>query len=286
MKLQFLGTGAAEGVPAVFCNCATCLEIRKRGAREFHTRSQLVIDGELSVDFPPDAYHHSLSFGADLSALKYILVTHSHMDHFYAHDFILRGYKYSDGLPKKKLQIFGNAEVKKVFEECTRRELRADVKENIEIVELIPFVPVTFGDKGEYTVFPLKAQHSKTETALLYFLEKNGQTYLHLTDTGRLPKESLDELQAYLNAKGKFVDFVTFDCTFLFKEAGEVSRHMGLPDNVAMREEFLRREIVSDSTRYAITHYSHNNQPFSENLRKAEKEYGVIAAYDGLTIEF
>ena len=56
MKILYLGTGAAEGVPAVFCNCDTCREARRRGEKEFHSRSQVLIDGELSVDFPPDAY--------------------------------------------------------------------------------------------------------------------------------------------------------------------------------------------------------------------------------------
>ncbi|MDE7084923.1 MAG: hypothetical protein K2O81_06730, partial [Clostridia bacterium] len=89
MKITYLGTGAAEGVPAMFCSCPFCDKLRKSGdVREFRTRSQVLIDGDLSIDFPPEAYVHSLSYGIDLSALKYILVTHSHMDHFYAHDFI------------------------------------------------------------------------------------------------------------------------------------------------------------------------------------------------------
>lgn len=51
MKFQYLGTGAAEGVPAVFCHCPACREIRRRGESEFHSRSQLLIDGEVCVDF-------------------------------------------------------------------------------------------------------------------------------------------------------------------------------------------------------------------------------------------
>ena len=38
MKLQFLGTGAAEGIPAVFCECEACEEIRRRGETEYHSR--------------------------------------------------------------------------------------------------------------------------------------------------------------------------------------------------------------------------------------------------------
>jgi phosphoribosyl 1,2-cyclic phosphate phosphodiesterase len=283
MKLHFLGTGAAEGIPAVFCDCDTCREIRKRGEKEFHTRSQILIDGDLSLDFPPDAYYHSLRFGADFSKLRYVLVTHSHMDHFYAHDFILRGYKYCYGFAEGKLQILGNAEVKKVFEECTRRELRDDVATNLEVVELAPFAPYSF---GEYTVLPLKAQHSKVETAFVYLLEKGDQCYLHLTDTGRLPEESWACLTDYLHSKNKKIGLVTFDCTFLFREAGAVSRHMGLPDNAATRDELIARGLVNEATMYAITHYSHNNLPFSETLARAEKEFGVIAAKDGMILEF
>jgi phosphoribosyl 1,2-cyclic phosphodiesterase len=31
MKLNFLGTAAAEGFPAIFCNCEYCKEARKLG---------------------------------------------------------------------------------------------------------------------------------------------------------------------------------------------------------------------------------------------------------------
>ena len=279
MKITYLGTGAAEGVPAMYCKCEVCDEVRRRGQSEYHTRSQIVIDGDLGIDFPPDAYFHSLQSGIKLEDICYLLITHSHMDHFYAHDFILRGYKYSKGI-EKPLVIFGNEEVKKVFEECTRRELRPEIGATITVQTVAPFEPFRF---GAYTAVALKAQHSKEESAYLYMLEKAGKRYLHLTDTGRLPAETLDFLQGYC-AKKK-VDLVAFDCTFLYHTAGEVSRHMGLEDNAAMREEFLRRGIVDASTRYVITHFSHNAAPLSERLCLAEKEYWVTAAFDGMSLE-
>lgn len=284
MKFQYLGTGAAEGVPAVFCRCPVCREIRRRGESEFHSRSQLLIDDEVCVDFPPDAYYHSLRFGAELAAVRYLLVTHSHMDHFYAHDFILRGYKYAAEIPFK-LQIFGNEEVKKVFDECTRREMRPDVLAQIEMTTVAPFVPFAFGRNGEYTAVALKARHCKTECAYVYYLEKAGKAYLHLTDTGRLSEETLDFLEEYVRKRGKAISLVTFDSTFLFYEAGENARHMGLPDNAAMKEEFLRRKIADVHTVYVMTHYSHNNFPFKETLERAERKYGFRAAYDGMTLE-
>ena len=108
---------------------------------------------------------------------------------------------------------------------------------------------------------------------------------MHLTDTGRLPTATLDYLEEHFQAKGKTVDFVTFDCTFLRATAGEVSRHMGLEDNKAMQEAFLARKIADGHTRYAITHYSHNSAPFMENLQQMGQEYGYIPAFDGLIVE-
>lgn len=284
MKLQFLGTGAAEGAPAIFCKCATCQALRERGETEYHTRAQFLLDDNVGIEFPPDAYYHALRFNIDLTKMKHLLITHSHMDHFYAHDFILRGYKYTSerDLP---LTIYGNREVVKVFEECTRREMKEEVAKNYTLVEVKPFQAFTFGEDKEYTATPLLAQHSKEEQALLYLIEKENKAYLHLTDTGRLPEETLNYLEKYLNEKGKKVDFVTFDCTFLYRTAGEISRHMGLEDNKAMQTEFLRRGIADGHTRYAITHYSHNNMPLKETLVKAGEEYGYIPTFDGFCVE-
>ena len=284
MKLQFLGTGAAEGVPAVFCKCKTCEEARKRGGKEIHTRAQTLIDDVVSIDYSGDAYYHSLRFGTDLTKIQYILVTHSHMDHFYAHDFILRGYKYTRTcLPH--LTIFGNAEVKKVYDECTKRELKEEVAKNIEMRVVKPFQPFTFGDHGEYTATALLAQHSDKEKAYVYLIEKDEKSYLHLVDTGRLPKETLDYLEKYFQNK-RGVDLVTFDCTFLFSTAGEKSRHMGLEDNKEMQMEFSLRKISGRHTRYAITHYSHNNNPLTETLEQAKLSYGFYPTFDGMSVEF
>ena len=277
MKITYLGTGAAEGIPALFCNCKYCTEVRRRGGKEIRSRAQVLIDGELSLDFPPDAFYHAAVFGAEFSAVKYLLVTHSHMDHFYASDFVLRGYKYALNPVSLTLDIYGNAEVLEVFEESTRREIKPEVKEHIRLHELKPFERATFGG---YTVHPLRAQHSSREP-LLFLIEKDGKRVLHLADTGRLPEESL----AYLKEQGGApLDLVTLDCTFVWGETKQNARHMGLDE--AMRTIASLKEIalVDGHTKKVITHFSHNSAPSKKTLKKAEREYGVIAAYDGLTL--
>ena len=281
MKIRYLGTGAAEGVPAIYCKCETCQEARKRAGKELHSRMQVLIDDTLCIDFPPDAYYHSLQAGFDYSAVTSLFVTHSHMDHFYACDFILRGYKYTKTVCPH-LHVYGNAEVGKVYEESVRREMRDEVRATIHFHELQPFSPV---EVDGYVVTALLAQHSKTETAYVYLVEKDGKAYLHLTDTGRLPQATMDYLQDVFANQEKKVDLVCFDCTFLFHTAGEVSRHMGLGDNKAMQEAFERLGVVNNATVYAVTHYSHNSNPLQETLERVQAEYGYIPTFDGMTIE-
>ena len=62
MKITFLGTAAAEAMPATFCNCKYCIEARRLGGKNIRTRSQSIIDGKLLIDLPADTYYHFLLF--------------------------------------------------------------------------------------------------------------------------------------------------------------------------------------------------------------------------------
>lgn len=275
MKVTYLGTGAAEGIPALFCNCEYCK--RERAAGRMRSRSQVLID-ELSVDFPPDSFYHAAKFGVDFSAIRYILVSHSHTDHCYAHDFILRGYKYAANMTEPNLDIFMNAESAQVYLESTRREMREEIAQTIVVHEIGSFQELAF---GEFTVHTLKASHTSREP-LLFLIEKAGKRILHLHDTGALSQETYEYL-ATLNQKP--CDLITLDCTFLWDETSQNARHMGLDENARTLERLKELGFVNGVTKKVITHFSHNSRPTEERLRRAEETFGVIAAYDGMTME-
>ena len=90
MKLQYLGTAAAEGAPALFCRCEFCQYARKVGGREIRTRSGALLDDKIKLDFGPDSYKHMLDNGLDFSAIHSVLITHTHEDHFDIEDIALR----------------------------------------------------------------------------------------------------------------------------------------------------------------------------------------------------
>ena len=87
MKLQYLGTAAAEGIPSLFCRCDKCLKARERGGREIRTRSQAIVNDCLLIDFPSDTYSHCSEYGIDLSKVNNCLITHVHGDHTFPWEF-------------------------------------------------------------------------------------------------------------------------------------------------------------------------------------------------------
>ncbi len=276
MKVVYLGTGAAEGIPALFCNCPFCTEARRRGGKMIRSRAQTLYDGELSIDFPPDAFYHAAYLRADLSAVKYLLVTHSHMDHFNPCDLILRGYKYAKRMTSPTLDLYGNAEIAEIYREATRRELKKEVGEHIRVHTLSPFESFSF---GAWRAQAVPARHTSREP-LLYSVTKDGVRALHLCDTGTLPAPSLE----FFAQDRTVARLVTLDCTFLDGITEPTARHMGLDEDLRVKDALFSAGLADEKTKFVLTHFSHNGAPSDETLARAEK-LGLIAAYDGMELE-
>ena len=77
MRVLFLGTGAAEGYPAIFCECAHCTTARARGGRNLRRRSALLVNDDLLIDMGPDLVASMHATGANLGRVATMLITHS-----------------------------------------------------------------------------------------------------------------------------------------------------------------------------------------------------------------
>ena len=49
IRIRYLGTGAAEGFPAPFCECAACEKVRRLGGKNRKTRCQCVLASNLQA---------------------------------------------------------------------------------------------------------------------------------------------------------------------------------------------------------------------------------------------
>lgn len=276
MKLMFLGTAAAEGVPAVFCNCPTCKRAKAMGGKEIRTRSQILIDGDILFDFPMDTYMHMLQFKLDLSAVKHVLITHAHMDHCYPQEFCMRGEPFARNLSESNVSVYCNSTVFDLFVEDTSREMKEEIARGIKLNVLKPYDEVNT-DGTRFIALP--AKHTVGEDCLVYYVERDNKSALLLNDTGIL---SADVYKKLADMGGR-ADIAALDCTYGARRHG-AGRHMGLYDIADQTEIMLKAGALKQDAKIIATHFSHNAELDFSSMQKEADKFGITVAYDGMEI--
>ncbi len=288
MRIKYLGTAAAEGLPALFCNCPLCKRARLLGGKDIRSRAQTLINDDLLIDLGPDTYWHEMRFGIDLSAVKTLLITHGHEDHYMPSelDYRRHGFAYLNGDPQgddagiPKLEVYISKgsydyECVKSFEE---RFLMAE-KTPVEFRFVKAFEPFT---TGGYTVTPLTANHAPGFEALIYLISDGTSTLLYAHDTGILPDESFE----YLAEARPHIDFASLDCTGMASGHNTGGgRHMNLERNKVVRQRLIELGCADERTRWCCNHFSHNGKSTHAELLELLGSEGFIVAYDGMDIE-
>ncbi len=274
MKIKILGTAAAEGFPAMFCQCEHCNKARKLGGKNLRTRSQAVIDDTLLIDFGPDTLLHTMFYGLDLTKVTDLIITHAHRDHLYPSDFENRKEGYCIIKDKKPLNIYAtDASISKIRDSFGKDSA---VKDAVNLNLILPFERYQI---GEYAVTPLKANHSEHTSPVIYLIEKGGKTFLYSTDTGRYFPKTVEFLK---NWSGH-IDAIAIDCTaILLKNWRE--HHMGLDTNIEQIEELKKIGVVDETTKIFIHHFSHNGGAVYDDLVPIAANYGFEVTYDGMEI--
>lgn len=280
MKIKFLGTAAAEGVPGIFCECETCRKSRELGGKNIRTRSQAIVDGKILIDFPADTYFHSLAHNVELSRIKTCIITHSHQDHLYPAELWSRnvGIAHMDNV--EPLNVYA---AKSGYRKVADAIIGFDLEESKRVVahKVIPYEP--FEAEG-YTITPMKANHDQKADPMIYLIQKDGKSMLYAHDTGYFPEETTE----YLKNSGVKLDFVTFDCcgAVAFDEDYGKWGHMNLKSDVVMRDILTKNGNITENTVCVVNHFSHNGAPLHDEMEAAAAKDGFITAYDGFETEF
>ncbi len=272
MKIKYLGTAAAEGVPGLFCNCPVCMHARLHKGRNIRTRSQAIVDDTLLIDFPCDTYLHVLRDEINLRDIHELIITHAHGDHLYPADLYNRTPGYSDVPRGNVLHIYGMPAAQAKIEPWIEGDSPA-----FDFTLIEPFKPFY---AGKYKVTPLKANHDPKSTPVIYIIEKDGKSLLYGNDTGYF----FDETWDYLEKSGIVFDLVSLDSTMGFKESR--NGHMGVS---CVREVVARMKdmgLIAPHTKVVAQHFTHNANGTYEDFRKFYDNLGIITAYDSLEIEF
>lgn len=274
MKLQFLGTAAAEGWPGMFCNCDICKLARERKGKNYRARSGLLINDDIMVDFSPDTFLQARTYDIDLSAIKTIFVTHSHTDHFAPGEMLYRYYAYHQ--TSKTLTVYGDEAVVSMGNHA-KEAYR--MLENIDTIQFAQLAPYQWHETSTARVLPLLARHMEQEECLLYVIETGGKRLFYGMDSNIYPEQTFQALA------GLKLDCAILECTLLTGIAGSTS-HCNLTEMFSIQKRLLESGAADSHTKFIASHFSqHNGTLLHEDIEEQIRPHGIEPAYDGMTVE-
>ena len=262
MKLLFLGTGAPDWYKAVHF-------IRHKTA--------MLINDDLLIDPGPDVPAMMREFGADLSGVRYILVSHNHGDH----------------CDPQTLACFPDAAV---FGPDTFGSVDP-VPAHFTLLEPGKAVKV-----GPYTVLPVPANHNGVLSALHFGIrDAQGRRFFYGHDGVWFTSAEFAMLGADCRQNGPF-DAMSFDSTtngmgdgtqiaffdrFVEDEVGkgELTAHNNAAMAIALRDVCREIGIAGPKTVCFCNHLAWHGFPDMETAQKVFEPRGFTVPYDGLRVE-
>ena len=278
MKIQILGSAAAEGWPALFCECEACKKARINGGKDIRRRCCYLIDDDTMVDFGPDVYAQSLAFNIDLAKVKHIFFTHSHCDHLAPIELSWRHPGFSRLVDSEPLRIYGNQAVMDTIHNYFNAK-----QWTMDELQCAPIKLVKPGDvvkDGELTATAFLADHSAPpEIPLNYIIQRGNTTILIANDTGWWCEENWKAVEKFK------IDIAIIECTFGVSLPPHKDKHLGAEHSVAFRDELQKRGALKDDAIVAVNHFSHNCHDLHEDFERYFNPKGILVGYDGMIIE-
>lgn len=254
MKIKFLGTGGALGIPVWNCNCGTC---KSKNPKNKRLRSSLFIqidNKNILIDFGPDLRTQLLKY--KIKRLDYAFLTHSHGDH-------ING--FPDLVNQKDLIIESHKDVLSIFYSRIGSGKNWLNKRN-PTIKINNFKKKKIGDFIVDTVALIhqKDYQKEIEPCYGYVFKSKKFSFAYLSDFNEIiEKEKLKNL-----------DLIISDgCGF---ENGGYG-HIGVKENIPLFNELKPKKML-------LTHIKHKTEHVA--LNKYLKKYGNIKfAYDGMEIK-
>ena len=225
MNIHFLGTGAADWTP-------TSLD-----AAGFHRHfSSALIDGELLIDPGPHVFNACKEQGIDPAAIRHIILTHPHNDHY------------------------------------SRQTVDALTAMGAE------FHPITAGEcltLGDYTIRAVEGNHATVSYCVHFHITKGDKRLFYALDGAWLTYSAYQLLKTY------GADLAVLDATIGDRPGDwRIFEH----NNLAM-VEIMKQTLSPYVGAFVISHMALTLHEDHLTLAKTMQEKGIVAAFDGLTLE-
>jgi len=278
MELLFLGSGAGELWPSLFCPCESCREaVRDRGTHR-RNGSCLLVDGHFMFDLPPNVAMAALDLGVSLADVFHLFVTHSHQDHFDPCVLAARG-RNAD----RPLHVYCNqrlVDLLPVYQQFNRFFNPESL--GLQIHALSPGAVVRSPDPL-FMLTALAANHDRTndEEPLIYILEIGPKRLLYACDTGWIPDESWRTIEQY------DYDAVILDCTFHLQRECRHG-HLGLAAFLEQKKRLETSGLLKASARFIAQHIARGHgaaNTANEDIAATLAEHNGVVACAGRRME-
>lgn len=270
-SILICGTAAAEGWPALFCQCEPCAKARETGGKNLRSRAAYQIGETIRIDFGPDSNFHQQKYALPFEKLKHLLMSHSHWDHWTPQDLNMRRTGFARIPEGALLHIYGNAKVKAELDAVIEQKYS---EQRLEFHRIEPWAPISLDDG--VVAIPLLAAHDRSEQCVNWLVESEGVRFLQGHDTGWWD----DETWRFLTDHP--VDIVAMDCT-----CGSMrcrTGHLGCEDVVEVRKRLQDSGALRAGARFIATHFSHNGGWLHDELEQFFAPHDIEVAFDGMRL--
>lgn len=253
MRIKFLGTGAAEGIPAINCDCAHCTRARNEGGKLVRERNTILFSlpgYELLIECPPEI--RGLINKHQITKLDGILVTRSRYDHIGG----IKEFEYWPG----GLDFLADEHL---FETIKREHWT-------EALNAIMFhIPYYSGASLYFSGFSIIPFAARRQQPIFGISVKEGDTrVIYTSDT---PARMTN-----------YARRVMWQCDLLIVNTPTFDK---IYENHITAIEALELKERVDAQQMVLTYIGHENKPHDELEKFVSHLPGVTVAYDGMVIE-
>ncbi|NKB69114.1 MAG: hypothetical protein GKR89_18755 [Candidatus Latescibacteria bacterium] len=285
MELLFLGTGAGDfqALDDVKNDSPYIVAARQAGGRNLRYASAALLVPDILIDCHDTRQLER--FRGSAAAIRHLLITHGHWDHFQPRAVIDLAAGLADPLPVYGTSVVGDALVfaaEHVWDEETGRFHVGKEVANWRFHSVDPGDCFQVGTARVTAVRAShmldKGRHLIEQPALNYVIEQDGVTLFYGLDSSYLLPETLDILAGFR------LDALILDATFGERVIDPaLSGHMNFAMVAETVAELRAIGAVSDESAIIGSHISLATVPPHEEIAADQARRGFILAYDGMT---
>ena len=267
MRIQLLGTGAADGIPAFYGTDRISTHARKHGGKDVRGRSTALIDGVLKIDMPPETLSQLHRFGLDPREWTGLVFTHSHEDHFSPGELQYAMFPFTE-MDHLGYTVYGNEVIVSAIK-ARYPEWPMDVR---TIRKNRPF------KHAKYEITPIHATHKDDEECHNLIISDGDKKFFYATDTGVYSEETFEAVA------NTMCDALVIECTEGVHKTSYVG-HLDVEQCIGMVTRLRESGAVRPNAPVVTTHHAASGGLTHEELEVILAPYAMVPGYDGMTIE-